>query len=1088
MRPATSPREVDWRWDCINCETALGCSASNPLGTNGDNLARASGPRPTQAPALSGPRKASRAGKDDCVLANPQGPAPTKWGSPEKQRRPEAAFSAALPPPPTTDSDGIPWWLPPPVEDPMADSDEADDCDLDRLLGNRSLAGTVGDASRAGYVMSESCSDVSAQSPPSTGQPETVGCSELDKGAGKLFDAPSRNQDEAADSHLLGQVHLEDTSRVYLQDIQEEPEPEADDGNVEEQEEQPNVDVRKELYRALLVAFCVVAMFGLLFGSMAYFKAQFEPPHCDVSARVSLKPCEPCAKRKVFLPLFGEYEQSFSRVLRGFVYFFGLVWVFLGVGVICDKFMDAIEEITGAERIVWVKVRQGTELKFRTKVWNCSVANLTLTALGTSAPEIVLNVIEVVSNRQFTGNLGPSTIIGSAAFNLLVIMAVCVAALPANEVRSVLFVDVFAVTSSTSVLAYLWLVLILQVISPDRVEVWEAVLTLAFFPLFVLAAFAADKGWLRKSVKNASPLNDISKSTLGRKTVEFLHDLRIEATTSALNSPLKVAAKSYVSAARAQRSSFVRQVTGGMKGQSSRARDAAQNGEGAAEVSFGFKKADMTVMENCRSVSIDVVASREPLATVSIKFMTREGTASGTRYVHTEGELVFGPHQTEKCIEVKIIDNDHWDANECFFLELSSPEVIERPHFGLGSTTEVSLSRPLICIDILNDDPAPTICFEADEVYTEEGATVQVGVFRRNSVAEKVKCEYGVETGSATAGLQFADVSGSLTFDSGETYKTVDVNILRTNGNDPAYREKRFKVVLHSVSYGAAFLSNSGSDESKVSCEVVIRSGTKMPSYLQTMTRKEFHDRVSLWADEFRCALYCGGSPEDQADAAGVDWFFHFLSVFWKFLFSVVPPPGVFGGWVSFVVSLGMILFMTAIVGDLAALVGCCIGIPDEVTAITLVALGTSLPDTFASKAAAQQDETADNSVGAVCGSNSVNVFLGLGLPWTFCSIYWQFAGPTSEWMAHLYKGKTFGELYLPRYPSGGFVVPAESLYLNVSAFTLLAILALSLLVCRRHFYGGELGGPRVAQRRDSAILFSFWVSYVGFSIWITSI
>ena len=51
--------------------------------------------------------------------------------------------------------------------------------------------------------------------------------------------------------------------------------------------------------------------------------------------------------------------------------------------------------------------------------------------------------------------------------------------------------------------------------------------------------------------------------------------------------------------------------------------------------------------------------------------------------------------------------------------------------------------------------------------------------------------------------------------------------------------------------------------------------------------------------------------------------------------------------------------------------------------------MGTSLPDTFASMIAAQKELTADNAIGNVTGSNSVNVFLGLGLPWVFASIYW---------------------------------------------------------------------------------------------------
>ena len=59
-----------------------------------------------------------------------------------------------------------------------------------------------------------------------------------------------------------------------------------------------------------------------------------------------------------------------------------------------------------------------------------------------------------------------------------------------------------------------------------------------------------------------------------------------------------------------------------------------------------------------------------------------------------------------------------------------------------------------------------------------------------------------------------------------------------------------------------------------------------------------------------------------------------------------------------------------------------------KVTAITFVALGTSLPDTFASKAAAVNEKTADNAIGNVTGSNSVNVFMGLGIPWMIASIY----------------------------------------------------------------------------------------------------
>lgn len=66
-----------------------------------------------------------------------------------------------------------------------------------------------------------------------------------------------------------------------------------------------------------------------------------------------------------------------------------------------------------------------------------------------------------------------------------------------------------------------------------------------------------------------------------------------------------------------------------------------------------------------------------------------------------------------------------------------------------------------------------------------------------------------------------------------------------------------------------------------------------------------------------------------------------------------MPPPHYAGGWGCFFISLLMIGIVTAIVEKFATLFGCVFGIDPNITAITFVALGTSLPDTFASMQAA---------------------------------------------------------------------------------------------------------------------------------------
>lgn len=115
---------------------------------------------------------------------------------------------------------------------------------------------------------------------------------------------------------------------------------------------------------------------------------------------------------------------------------------------------------------------------------------------------------------------------------------------------------------------------------------------------------------------------------------------------------------------------------------------------------------------------------------------------------------------------------------------------------------------------------------------------------------------------------------------------------------------------------------------------------------------------------------------------------FHFATIGWKVMFATIPPSHYAKGSAAFAVALTYIGLITLFVGEVATIFGCVIGLKPSVTAITFVALGTSLPDTFASKTAAQTSEYADSAISNVTGSNCVNVFLGLGLPWVISAMY----------------------------------------------------------------------------------------------------
>lgn len=70
---------------------------------------------------------------------------------------------------------------------------------------------------------------------------------------------------------------------------------------------------------------------------------------------------------------------------------------------------------------------------------------------------------------------------------------------------------------------------------------------------------------------------------------------------------------------------------------------------------------------------------------------------------------------------------------------------------------------------------------------------------------------------------------------------------------------------------------------------------------------------------------------------------------------------------------------------QLGKLLGCVVGLKNSVTGITIIAIGTSLPDTFASRSAALHDIGADASIGNITGQ-SINL---LGNPsMKACSVF----------------------------------------------------------------------------------------------------
>mmetsp|Transcript_39357 Transcript_39357/g.47705 ORF Transcript_39357/g.47705 Transcript_39357/m.47705 type:complete len:739 (+) Transcript_39357:244-2460(+) len=622
-------------------------------------------------------------------------------------------------------------------------------------------------------------------------------------------------------------------------------------------------------------------------------------------------------------------ENLWSRPARGALHLFALLYSFLGIAIVADCFMNAIETITSAEvEVQAFNPATGKTETVKEKYWNDTVANLTLMALGSSAPEILLAVVGVVTALgEEADPMGPGTIVGSASFNLLFITAVCVLAPPTP--RRVHGLGVFYCTAFFSVWAYVWLLLIIDFVSPEVITLWEALVTLFQFPLLVFLAYGQDRGW---DFKRKSPLEASDEP----KHASYL----------------------------AYRMNAVRGLSGGKR--------IVQEGE---------HKAKHEVVQDIESPQSGI--SSDPYAVVKVGDKSFKTTWLKRNLNPVwNATFLFTDVNPGGICKIEVYDHD----------DLSTDDFMGQAQIALSS---LEMDKSLdTWIELLDQNNVP-------------------------GGRGKVRLILSLSNAEGTPSL---------------TCEVVEA--------------KELLALEKSNQYVDAVASAVGSQ--------VRKAKAKYQGYKDAWKMMKVD-----WRQQFEEALTATGSIDNDGNdlpPSGVDLLMHFLTVFWKAFFALIPPVNYAGGKIAFFVALLFIGVVTTVVGELAAVFGCVVGLKTSVTAITFVALGTSLPDTFASKVAAVQEETADAAIGNVTGSNSVNVFLGIGLPWTIAAIY-----------------NKANDL-------GPFIARSCGFGLSVFLYCIFAFLCLGTLCLRRSFLGGELGGDRKWGMIHATFFVIMWFLYIFIS------
>ena len=153
-------------------------------------------------------------------------------------------------------------------------------------------------------------------------------------------------------------------------------------------------------------------------------------------------------------------------------------------------------------------------------------------------------------------------------------------------------------------------------------------------------------------------------------------------------------------------------------------------------------------------------------------------------YDSAAGSLTFAPGETSKTVTVKVNGDLLDEPDETFFVNASNPvNATIADGQGLGT--------------IQDDDAEPALSID-DVVVTEGDAgqkTASFTVSLSTASGKTVTTAFATSSGTATQGVDFDSAGGTLTFDPGQTTKTIAVSI---NGDTDVEPDETYNVDLSS--------------------------------------------------------------------------------------------------------------------------------------------------------------------------------------------------------------------------------------------------------------------------------------------------
>ncbi|MGC8638923.1 MAG: Calx-beta domain-containing protein, partial [Isosphaeraceae bacterium] len=174
---------------------------------------------------------------------------------------------------------------------------------------------------------------------------------------------------------------------------------------------------------------------------------------------------------------------------------------------------------------------------------------------------------------------------------------------------------------------------------------------------------------------------------------------------------------------------------------------------------------------------------------VSVHYATANATGrAGVNYVKAVGDLTLQPGETSRAIAIATRNDGRTAGNKTFRVVLSAP----KGGAALGSPNTATVT-------VVDAQPG-RFQFSTSKAVVNEGQIVTLTVTRTKGGDGLVTVRYATSNSTAKAGVNYAAAVGALTFQPGETVKTVAIKTIddgRVAGN------KTFRVNLSVLTKGA---------------------------------------------------------------------------------------------------------------------------------------------------------------------------------------------------------------------------------------------------------------------------------------------